>query len=538
MIAAASQPGARWAPHADCRLDHAMNCTLVRPPETSNLYYSAAYAAAPLGLAYVAASLRQAGHQVRVVDAIGEAPARLTPLDAGGKRVRRGLADDEILERIPVDSALVGFGVMFSQDWLEARTLIRRARARLPRAAFVAGGEHATAQPAGVLSTSPIDYVLAGEADRTVVALAEHVAGRRPIEEVASCHFHGSAGEVRRTSAVVREADVDALPWPAWDLVPIENYLAGGHGWGVDRGRNMPMLATRGCPYRCTFCSSPAMWTTRWVARSAADVVREMRHYVERYDVTNFDFQDLTLVISREWVVELAERILAARLAVTWQLPSGTRSEALDAELLRLVVRAGCRNIVYAPESGATETLARIEKRLDAERLLASMRVAVKSGCNVKANFVFGFPHDRYRSLLGNLAFLVRLAAAGVHDVSIAPFRPYPGSELFRSLSRAGRIPEPLDDAYYRSLSAISENLPGVTSPGESYCEVPGPVLDSIRALATLLFYAVSWTLRPVRVLRLASALVTERQESRLDKSLIEMKRRLLGRSRRVRGPA
>jgi anaerobic magnesium-protoporphyrin IX monomethyl ester cyclase len=364
--------------------------------------------------------------------------------------------------------------------------------------------------------------------------LVEHLEGKRPLAEVAGCWYRDAAGVPAMTRGLVREKDIDQIPWPAWDLVPIETYLSGGHGWGVDRGRNMPMNATRGCPYQCTFCSSPTMWTTRWVARSPEDVVAEIKHYMARYGATNFDFQDLTAIIRKDWVIAFSNLLLKENLNITWQLPSGTRSEALDAEVLPLLVKSGCTNITYAPESGTEEILKRIKKKIRTDRMLASMRQAVKAGCNVKANFIFGFPEDTYRSLLPTFWFLVKMAVVGVHDISIAPFRPYPGSELFRDLQKAGKIADPLDDEYYRRLATTSENLPGATREPESFCfNMSGHGLDRMRIAALLTFFLISWLVRPVRVLRLVRALITEKQDSRLDKSLIEMKRRVMKRRRR-----
>jgi radical SAM superfamily enzyme YgiQ (UPF0313 family) len=511
-----------------------MKCTLIRCPQTLNIYVSAAYAVPPIGLCYVAGSLRRAGHEVVAIDPTGEGIERLTPIDDAGKTVRRGLTDDEILDRVPTDTELVGFSLMFSQDWLEARTLIKKVRARFPRAVLVAGGEHFAAEPEGAITTSPLDYVLIGEGDRVICDLVEHVEGKRPLADVAGCWYRGPAGEPRKTGALVREKDIDQLPWPAWDLIPIENYLAGGHGWGVDRGRNMPMNATRGCPYQCTFCSSPTMWTTRWVARSPADVLAEIKHYRAVYGATNFDFQDLTAIIRKDWVIEFSNLILAEGLKITWQLPSGTRSEALDDDVLPLLVKSGCTNITYAPESGTDEVLVRIKKKIKTDRMLHSMRQAVKAGCNVKANFIFGFPEDTYRALRPTFWFLVKMAIVGVHDISIAPFRPYPGSELFRMLQKKGKIADPLDDEYYRRLATTSENLPGATQEPESFCfDMSGRALDRMRIAALATFFLVSWAVRPIRVFYLIRALVTERQESRLDKSLIEMKRRIFKSARR-----
>src|SRR5262245_37099138 len=233
-----------------------MKCTLVRCPQTFAKYVSAAYALPPIGLAYVAASCREAGHAVAIVDSQGEALEQFTALDAEGLLLRRGLTDEEILDRIE-PSDVIGFSLTFSQDWLPARELIRKVRARFPRAVLVAGGEHFTAEPVGTMEDAPLDFVLEGEGDRVMGDLLTHLGGERPLEEVPGCWHRTADGEIRRTTAKVRVRDIDQLPWPAWDLVPVERYLAGGYMVGVDRGRSMPMIATRGCPYQCTFCSSP-----------------------------------------------------------------------------------------------------------------------------------------------------------------------------------------------------------------------------------------------------------------------------------------
>ena len=505
-----------------------MKVTLIRCPQTFAKYVSAAYALPPIGLAYVAASLREAGHEVRIIDTNGEALDRFTPLDAKGLLLRRGLSDAEILERLE-PSDVIGFGLMFSQDWLPARQLIHAVRAKQPKAVLVGGGEHFTAEPVGALEDSPLDFIVEGEGDRVICDLVEHLEGRRALEDVPGCWYRSTDGEIRRTTGKVRVRDINSLPWPAWDLVPVENYLAGGYGVGVDRGRSMPMNATRGCPYQCTFCSSPTMWTTRYSMRSPADVVEEMKRYVETYRAQNFDFQDLTAIIRKEWAVEFATRVIDAKLDVTWQIPSGTRSEVLDAEVLTLMKRSGCTNFAYAPESGDEATLQRIKKKVDRDRMVASMRQAVKIGLNVKANFIFGFPDDTYRSIMNTFGFLIRIAVVGVYDISIAPLRPYPGSEIFRGLQESGVLPKKLDDAYYMSLALGTENLPGAMQPVDSYTpHISAKGLDRLRIAGLAVFFLTSWAVRPLRFFRLIRAVITDRQESRLDKSLVEMKRRVI----------
>ena len=162
---------------------------------------------------------------------------------------------------------------------------------------------------------------------------------------------------------------VTSIPKPAWDLTPIDSYLDNGLHYGVGEGRTMPMVATRGCPFQCTFCSSPNMWTTRWSARDAKDVVAQ-----------NFDFYDLTAIVKKSWIKEFCQELIDRDLNVTWQMPAGTRSEAIDDEVAELLARAGHRNIVYAPESGSPRMLELIKKRIKVPRMIESMRASVRNG--------------------------------------------------------------------------------------------------------------------------------------------------------------
>ena len=133
-----------------------------------------------------------------------------------------------------------------------------------------------------------------------------------------------------------RTRDVDSIPAPAWDLMPMENYLSRGLNYHIQRGRTIPMLATRGCPYRCTFCSNPAMWGNFWGPRDPAKVVDEIEDYINRYQASNFIFSDLTAVIKKSAIIGFCEEIKKRNLDITWQLPT-TRTESLDKDTLRLM---------------------------------------------------------------------------------------------------------------------------------------------------------------------------------------------------------
>lgn len=494
---------------------------LIRPASVVGRYALTLNATPPLSLAYLAGSLMAAGHRVQVIDAVGEALEVMRP-SYRPDVLLNGLGADEVVRRVEPGVELIGVSCMFSHEWPEVRVLLAALAEAFPGVPLVCGGEHATALPEFSLQEAPgLTACALGEGEETVVELANAVAAGRPLWTVPGLALRREGGVVR-TAPRERLRALDDIPAPRWDLVPIERYLAGGHSFGVDRGRTIPLLATRGCPYRCTFCSSPQMWTTRYVTRSPARVVDEIEGYVRDYGVEAVDFYDLTAIVKREWVLEFCRLLRERRVPVSWQLPSGTRSEALDREVLRAMADAGCRNASYAPESGSPRTLKRILKKVRLDHMEDSMREAVDAGLNVKANVMIGFPDERPENLRETLAFIARMAGAGVHDVSVWTFSPYPGSQLFDELRAAGRIAA-LDDDYFASLLSYSD-LVGAVSYDE---HVGSRALERYRIAGMLLFYATSYLLHPSRPLRSLRNVVRRRYESRMEMSLGNLLRRL-----------
>jgi radical SAM superfamily enzyme YgiQ (UPF0313 family) len=497
-----------------------MKVSLIRPPLLVRPRQAGIFELPPLGFAYVAASARAAGHDVSVVDAVGEAPTRNSHAD-GAPFIVRGLPLDEVIERLPRDPDALAVSCMFSQDWPYLRGLVGALARRYPGVPIIAGGEHITALPEFVLADSAVDHCVLGEGEETFVDLLDAIACGRSSAEVPGLVTRVGA-EIVRTGPRARIRGIDELPPPAWDLFPIENYLRYGKSFGVDRGRSMPILATRGCPYQCTFCSSPAMWTTRWLARDPACVLEEIAGYIRRYDAQNIDFYDLTAIIKREWILAFCGLIRESGLRFTWQLPTGTRSEAIDAEVAQALYETGCRNITYAPESGSPEELARIKKKIKVPRMLESMRDGYRRGVIVKANIVLGFPGQTVRDIVGTMRFIAAMAVIGVRDVMIFLFCPYPGSEMYRDLRAAGRLPEP-SDAYFHSLISTTDFSRAVSfNSGLS-----ARTLGVARVVGMLLFYGLSFTLRPWRLAQTCYRMAVGRYETYLEDRLSGFLRRL-----------
>ena len=495
--------------------------SLIRPPCAVGRLALTLNVTPPLSVACLAGSLTSAGFEVEIIDAIGEGVQVMHPGYHENVLVN-GLATNSIVERIDPNTSLVAISCMFSTDWPIVRDIIAAIDRKFPGMPILCGGEHPTAAPDQSLRSAPALLACAlGEGEETIVDAARAITSGKSLVNVAGLVVRTRAGFVR-TGARARIRDVDAIPLPRWDLTPIETYLVGGHSFGVDRGRTIPIVATRGCPYQCTFCSSPKMWTTRYVTRTPSRVVDEIESYVREFGVENIDFYDLTAIIKKDWIVAFCEELLRRRINITWQLPSGTRSEAIDGDVARLLYKSGCRNVSYAPESGSKHTLKAIKKKVNLDRMEASMRSSVVEGLNVKANILVGFPEETHAEIVESLRFVAQMAVAGVHDVSIWTFSPYPGSELFDSLVAQGKIGE-MDDEYFAALLSYSD-LAGAVSWSSN---VSSDALRVYRLLGMTLFYALSFGMRPWRAVQLAKNAVTGSYESRLEMSLANLGRKL-----------
>ena len=498
--------------------------TLVRPPTVVPKWAHTTPVCPPLGVAYVASALKAAGHQVAVIDALGEAIFQTRSLEDRPGFLTRGLTIEELIARVDPKTAYIGLSCMFSHEWPATRLLIAALRRASPHATIIAGGEHITATAEFSLADCPaLDVCVIGEGEEAVVDLVNALDAGRSLAAVTGIVYREATRTVR-TSARSRIRAVDDVAPPAWDLIPLANYLEHGLGFGVNRGRSIPILASRGCPYECTFCSNPLMWTTRWIARNPQALLDEMRGLIATYQIENFDFYDLTAIVRRDWIIDFCHKIIQSGLRITWQLPSGTRSEAIDEEVSRLLYASGCRNVSYAPESGSPAVLKRIKKKVVLPRMKQSMRAAVASGLNVKANIILGFPGETHSEIWQTLAFLAEMALIGVHDMSISPFSPYPGSELFEELQRRNVITN-LSDDYFYSLETYTDLLHTVSMSEH----VSGRALGLYRTFGMCLFYGIAFAVRPWRLLRTAINVFRGHQESRGEMSLRDLYFRLTG---------
>ena len=183
---------------------------------------------------------------------------------------------------------------------------------------------------------------------------------------------------------------------------------------------------------------------------------------------------------------------------MTWQLPSGTRSESLDEEVIRGLAKTGCEFLVYAPESGSKQTLDMIKKRVVLKNMEKSIMTALRYGIIVKLNFIIGFPFERRKNMWETLLWAWKMALKKVDDANIATFTPYPGSELFEELRKEKAIDE-MNDAYFEDLMTQFD-----FTKSRTFCRhVPEYEVFFYRIFGMSVFYMLSYARVPSRIFRL-----------------------------------
>jgi len=483
----------------------------------------------PLGLAYVAAAMREAGHDVTVLDAIGLAPTKLT---AAKPLPVFGLTAQDLVDRLDPDARVVGLTNMFTFAWPLVRELVRTIKSAYPDKLVIAGGENVTGMAEHCLATAPIDFIVAGEGETSSVALLEAIErGEQDFSQIEGLIFTQD-GRLVRTAPRARIRDLDSIPWPAWDLFDLDTYYRHRLIWGVDAGFTVPLLATRGCPYACTFCSSSMMWRRRWYSRKPEGLVAEIEYLMETYGATNFPFQDLTAILHRDWILAFCRELLRRGLKIRWQMPAGTRCEAIDGEVARLMRQSGVLNIAFAPESGSGRMRELMGKHMSEEALMQAVRASVRNGVPITAFMMVGQPDETWQDIRESIRLCRKLAIAGIDDIGPGYFFPVPGTPLFDSLMAAGRI-ELNDHFFATSIYATNLRL----AEENNFCKrLSARQLTVAKVLLILNFYGFSYALRPWRLMRVLWHSVRGVETSKLEGYLVTLRARVLTALRRCLG--
>ncbi len=371
----------------------------------------------PLGLSYLASAVRDAGHDVSIVDA-----------NARGLSTERTVAD-----ALAAGPDLVGVTATTPTVKLAA-AIAAGVKAAHPDTWTIIGGPHTTALPARSLEEFPeVDMVARGESEETLPPLLEILSGgdldaRREVKGYA---YRDQDGSVIDTGIAPMLADLDSITPPARDLLPMERYRC------PDSETFTTLLAMRGCPAKCTYCAVPEMFGRGMRYRDAAAVADEMDEVHRLYGVDFFSFLDDTFTTRKKWVRafcdELQKRDLHRR--VRWICL--TRPDFVNESLLKHMREAGCARVELGIESGSEHGRKFLRKGVSGEAIVKGFDAARAAGLSTMGFCILNIPGESEEDIESTLA-LARRCDPDFLQVSF--LTPYPGTWLWDEAREKGWV--------------------------------------------------------------------------------------------------
>lgn len=420
----------------------------------------------PVGLAYVAASFLAAGIPVKVVDAFAERPYE-TRHD--NKFMFLGLDHSEIAIRIPADTAAIFVYAINLTNHLSTIGIVKALKQSHPGIPVVvlentqAVTAYSLRFAADEFYEAGADYILTGEAEQRSVRFFRMLTQEGANGRLQEIDGLGCRAGYNAPSAWIE--DLDSLPFPAWDLFPLENYwrLKFAHG-PQSTARYLPLLTSRGCPYACAFCATPAVNDRKWRCRSAQNVVNEIEHFSRKYGVNEFHIEDLNPTVSDRRIREICHEILNRHLRVVWKLAAGTKAETImNEDTIDLMARAGCRYISISPETGSPRMLRMMNKPFDLEHAVRLIGRMNKVGIRSQACFVLGYPGETADDLKMTWDTVHDLTVKGADEIALFIITPVPGSAIYDGFKGFDALSElnfsPTWRSDYRALNSFRLSL-------------------------------------------------------------------------------
>ena len=393
----------------------------------------------PIALAYLAASLRQAGHAVEVVDAYAQAPRQSR---REGEFTFFGLTEEQVVQNLPREVEAIFVYAINLTNHLSTLAIVKainQARPEVPIVVFEntqAVTAYALSQIAAEFYAAGGNFILTGEPEQRALAFLNALeedggSNLRKIDGLGSPSFYNPP------AGFLAESELNALPVPAWELLPLDNYwsLHFAHG-PLSSSKYLPLMTSRGCPYPCGFCVVPATNSQKWRPRSAGNVVDEIEHFYHALGVGEFHIEDLDPTISDERIRQICDEILRRELKITWKIAAGTKVETMrNEETIDLMSQAGCRYISISPETGSPRLLKMMRKPFNLEHAVRLVKRMNQVGIRSQACFVLGYPGETPEDLQMTWDLVRELTRVGVDEVALFIITPVPGSSIYEQLA-------------------------------------------------------------------------------------------------------
>ena len=386
-----------------------MKVLLVKPANLSD------HIQPSLGLGYLAAQIR-GDHDVKIIDCIKEhlPGPQLMP----------------VLEKFQPD--VVG-SQCYSMDLPMLKPVMATVKQFNPKTTTIIGGAHATAAPEHTAKYfgKLLDYMMVGEGEIGFPEFLRQMErnGSRDLSKVAGLAWIEQPFGLMRQNSRAEVQDLDRLGMPAWDLIMPESYPFSPHGVVCKNFPIAPVMATRGCPYLCTFCSSA---NTKLRKRSVETVLEEVKLLKEQHGIREFHMVDDNFTLDMNYAKQFLRALIDSGIHASWATPNGVRLDRLDKELLELMKEAGFYSLCVGIESGSERIRLKMKKGSTVAKIRRDLEMVDEvGGIDTTGFFILGFPGETKEDIETTLQFSreLPLQRAAFHS-----FIPLPGTEVWHEM--------------------------------------------------------------------------------------------------------
>lgn len=394
----------------------------------------------PIGLMYLAGYLRKVRpgqDDIRVLDGRSE----LCP-------------DEEVIETIrEFDPDLVGI-TSFSMEKQAAHRYAALAKQHTPDCVTVIGGPYGTSDAAQALEDHHVDFAARGEGEMTIASIVDLLEKGQNPTELSGLGYRRNGAVVEGTFPELI-ADVDSIPYPAWDMIDLEKYFVFGKIRRLTnpiqtRPRGMSIFSTRGCPYQCTYCHN--VFGKKLRKRSVDNVLGEIRWLVEQFGIQEIEFIDDVFNLDCTRAKQICDGIIEADWDLALSFPNGLRADQMDEELVDKMKRAGAYRINYAIESGTPRIQKMIKKNLNLKRAREIVDYTAQKGISTGGFFMLGFRDETEEEAWNTINFALD---SRLHTASFFILTPFPNTPMYDEALALGYDM----NAIYSDYGAISANL-------------------------------------------------------------------------------
>lgn len=364
-----------------------------------------------LGLLYLAAVTREQGYETAIIESDIE-----------------NLSPEQVTERLVKEQPQYICITLFTVGVWQAAKIAQQVKRQLPATQIIVGGPHISSMSMETMQRFPeFDIAVIHEGEQVLPLLLRQLEHNAELQSVHGIIYRDGS-ECLKTPPAPAINDLDALPLPAWDLLPgfPLTYLPAIYDY--PQGPVATLAASRGCPFLCKFCDT-STFGAKVRANSPQVVYKMMRHLHDNYGIRHIQFVDDLFLASRLRTHALCDLIIANKLNMSWSCTA--RVDTVKPDVLQRMKQAGCWEISFGLETGSNELLQKMDKAARVEVSEQAINWTAAAGIRCKGLFMLGFPGETQDTIEQTKAFARRIPMT---TMNLTKFTPYPGSPIYREL--------------------------------------------------------------------------------------------------------